>query len=209
MQQIERRNNMLNIDVKGILTNTGRTSPIFPGIRPTTIIKDDYWTSCVLIFDNPISLDESIQASITFVSPKYYVNSLWLNKCLDIYEGPRVIGTFTVTEITNPILDANAEKWIFIDGRDIHTLNDFFDQIEQKLIYKTDFKIGRNLNAFNDLLWCGFGIHEYEETLHIVWIYAEKSKQALGDKYFNKIVSIIENHESKNKYLELYDEHAL
>ena len=65
------------------------------------------------------------------------------------------------------------------------------------------------MNAFSDLLCCGFGIHEYAEPLHIVWIYTEKSKQALGDKYFNKIISIIENHESKNKYLELYDEHAL
>ncbi len=199
---------MLNIDAKGILKNTGRTTPIFSGIRPTTIIKEDYWTSCILNFDNPISLDESISASITFISPKYYANSLWLNKCLDIYEGPRIIGTFTVTDIVNPILDANAEKWIFIDGRDIHTLNDFFDQIAQKLTYKIDFKIGRNLNAFNDLLWGGFGIHEYEEPLHIVWIYAEKSRQALGKKYFNKIVSIIENHESNNKYLELYNEHA-
>lgn len=63
------------------------------------------------------------------------------------------MGTFKVTEIVNPILDANDEKWIFIDGRDIHTLNDFFDQIEQNLTYKTNFKIGRNLNGFNDLLW--------------------------------------------------------
>lgn len=200
---------MLNIDAKGILKNTGRTTPIFPGIRPTTIIKDDYWASCVLNFDNPIPLEESITASITFISPKYYANSLWLGKTLDIYEGPNVIGTFTVTEIINPILDANAEKWISIDGRDIHTLNDFFDHIEQKLTYKIDIKMGRNLNAFKDLLWGGFGVHEYKEPLHIVWIYAEKSRQALGDKYFNKIISIIENHESNNKYLELYDEHAI
>ncbi len=199
---------MLNIYAKGILKNTGRTTPIFPDIRPTTIIKEGYWTSCILNFDNPISLGESISASITFISPKYYANSLWLNKCLNIYEGPRIIGTLTVTDIVNPILDANAEKWILIDGRDIDTLNDFYDQIAQKLTYKVDFKIGRNLNAFNDLLWGGFGIHEYEEPLHIVWIYAEKSRQALGEKYFNTIVSIIENHESNNKYLELYNEHA-
>ncbi len=108
------------------------------------------------------------------------------------------MGTFKVTEILNPILDANAEKWIFIDGRDIHTLNDFFDQIEQKLTYKIDFKTGRNLNAFNDLLWGGFGIHEYEEPLHIVWIYAEKSRQALGDKYFNKIINYIDSHYRDN-----------
>ncbi len=199
----------MHIDANGILTNTDRKAPIFPGIRPTTIITENYWASCFLNFDNPISLNESIPASITFVSPKYYANSLWLDKCLNIYEGSKVIGTFKVTEIVNPILNANDEKWIFIDGRDIHTLNDFFEQIEQKLTNKIDFKTGRSLNAFNDLLWGGFGIHEYEAPLHIVWIYAEKSRQALGDKYFNKIISIIENHESKNKYLELYDEHAL
>lgn len=137
-------------------------------------------TTSVLSFDSAVSLNKSIPASITFISPKHYANILWLNKCLDIYEGPRVIGTFIVTEITNPILDANAEKWIFIDGRDIHTLNDFFDQIEQKLTSKIDFKIGRNMNAFSDLLWGGFGIHEYAEPLHIVWIYSTQSRKALG-----------------------------
>lgn len=199
---------MLKTDAKGILQNIDRPTSIFPGIRPTTIIKEDYLTSCVLDFDNPISLGESISAAISFVSPKYYGNSLWINKCLDVYEGSRVIGTFTVNEIINPILDANAEKWIFIDGRDIHTLNDFFVQIEQKLTSKTDVRTGRNLNAFNDLLWGGFGVHEYGEALHIVWIYAEKSRQALGDECFNEIISIIEKHESNNKYLELYEEHS-
>ena len=200
-------NYMLNIDAKGILKNTGRITPIFPGIRPTTMIKKNCMTTSVLSFDSAVSLNKSIPASITFISPKHYANILWLNKCLDIYEGPRVIGTFIVTEITNPILDANAEKWIFIDGRDIHTLNDFFDQIEQKLTSKIDFKIGRNMNAFSDLLWGGFGIHEYAEPLHIVWIYSTQSRKALGNKYFDTIISIIENHESNNKYLELYDEH--
>lgn len=198
---------MLNIDAKGILKNTGRITPIFPDIRPTTMIKENCMTTSVLSFDSAVSLNESIPASITFISPKYYANILWFNKCLDIYEGPRVIGTFIVTEITNPILDANAEKWIFIDGRDIHTLNDFFDQIEQKLTSKIDFKIGRNMNAFSDLLWGGFGIHEYAEPLHIVWIYSTQSRKALGNKYFDTIISIIENHESNNKYLELYDKH--
>ena len=199
---------MFNIDAKGILKNTGRTTPIFPGMRATTTIREDCMTTSILTFDNPISINEFIPASITFIAPKYYGNSLWIDKSLDIYEGSKVIGTFTVIEIINPVLDASAEKWIFIDGRDIHALNDFFNQVEQKLTSKTDFKIGRYLNAFNDLLWGGFGIHEYVEPLHIVWIFAKKSRQALGNKYFNKIISIIENHESNNKYLELYDEHA-
>ena len=62
------------------------------------------------------------------------------------------------------------------------------------------------MNAFSDLLWGGFGIHEYTEPLHIVWIYSTQSRKALGNKYFDTIISIIENHERNNKYLELYDE---
>ena len=199
---------MHNIDAKGILKNTDRTLPIFPGIRPTTKIKEDCMASSVLTFDNPISMNESIPASITFIAPKYYGNSLWIDKSLNLYEGPKIIGTFTVTEILNPVLDSSAEKWIYIDGRDIHTMNDFYDQVGQKLNCRNDFKMVHNLKTFDELLWGGFGIHEYGEPLHIVWIFSEKCRQAIGSKYFDKIISIIENHESKNKYLELYNEHA-
>ena len=199
---------MHNIDAKGILKNTDRTIPIFPGIRPTTKIKEDCMASSVLTFDNPISMNESIPASITFIAPKYYGNSLWIDKSLNLYEGPKIIGTFTVTEILNPVLDSSAEKWIYIDGRDIHTMNDFYDQVGQKLTCRNNFKMNHSMNAFNELLWGGFGIHEYGEPLHIVWIFSEKCRQAIGSKYFDKIISVIENHESKNKYLELYNEHA-
>ena len=51
---------MLNIDAKGILKNTGRITPIFPGIRPTTMIKKNCMTTSVLSFDSAVSLTESI-----------------------------------------------------------------------------------------------------------------------------------------------------
>lgn len=199
---------MLSTDAKGILKNTNRTAPIFPGIRPTTMIQKELMTSAVLNFESSISMGESITAAISFISPKYYGNSLWPGKCLDILEGAKVIGEFTVTEILNPILDRDSEKWVYIDGRDIRCLNDFYNQIEYKMTNNIDFKIGRNFNAFCDLLWGGFGIHEYGEPLHIVWIFAKESKQALGNKVFDKIVSVIQEHESNNKYLEQYDGHA-
>lgn len=104
---------MLTIDAKGILKNIGRTVPIFPDMRLTAKIKADYMTTSLLAFDNPISMGESISASITFISPKYYGNSLWIGKILDMYEGSKVIGTFMVTEILNPILDASAEKELY------------------------------------------------------------------------------------------------
>ena len=33
------------------------------------------------------------------------------------------------------------------------------------------------MNAFSDLLWGGFGIHEYAEPLHIVWIYSTQKQK--------------------------------
>lgn len=199
---------MLSIDAEGILKNTNRTLPLFPGIRPAIQIKENYITSSLLNFANPISIGESITAAISFISPKYYANSLWIGKCLDVYEGANVIAAFTVTDIINPILNQDSEKWVCIDGRDIHSLHDFYHQIELKLTNHAGFKIARNWNALNDLLWGGFGIHEYGDPLHIVWIYAEESRQALGRKNFEKILSVIQEHESRNKYLELFDEHA-
>ena len=195
-------------DAKGILKNTARIMPLFPGMRPAALIKEGNMTSSLLNFDHSISIGESISADISFLSPKYYANSLWIGKSLDLYEGSAKIASFTVTEITNPVLDVDAEKWICLDGRAIHTMSDFYNLIEEKLTYNINFRIGRNLNAFNDLLWGGFGIHEYEEPLHIVWIFAKESQQALGRELFEAIISVIREHESNNKYLELYDEHA-
>ena len=43
-----------------------------------------------------------------------------------------------------------------------------------------NWKIGRNLDAFNDVLRGGFGIHEYGEELDLIWSNSEKSKLDLG-----------------------------
>ena len=55
---------MLNIDAKGILKNTGRITPIFPGIRPTTMIKKNCMTTSVLSFDSAVSLNKSTPAPL-------------------------------------------------------------------------------------------------------------------------------------------------
>lgn len=197
------------VAARGILENTNRTSPLFPGMRFTTTIKDDHEVSAILCFDDPIPTGESAVAEIGFLFPKYNGNSLWTGKVLDIHEGSKTIATFTIIDVLDPILDANAEKWILFDGRKIHGIDDFYDQAEQQLTNcSDDFKSGHNLDAFNDLLWGGFCVHEYGEPLHIVWIFADESRQALGDELYQKIISIIQEHESGNKYLEIYNKHA-
>ena len=51
--------------------------------------------------------------------------------------------------------------------------------------------MGRNLNAFNDILRGGFGRHEYGQPIHIRWLAYEKSFRDLGKENMDTIVEII------------------
>ena len=75
---------------------------------------------------------------------------------------------------------ASDEKEIIIDGNNFANLTEFYDEVENKLTKGLDWKIGRNLDALNDVLRGGFGIHAYEEPILIRWINADKSKKDLG-----------------------------
>lgn len=72
------------------------------------------------------------------------------------------------------------KKEIIIDGNHLQTLEEFYDEIENKLTKNLGWKTGRNLDAYNDILRGGFGVHEYKEPINIKWINAAKSKIYLG-----------------------------
>lgn len=71
-------------------------------------------------------------------------------------------------------------KEIIIDGTRFSTLVEFYDEVERKLTKGLGWKIGRNLDAYNDVLRGGFGVHEYGEAIVIHWIHSEVSRQHLG-----------------------------
>ena len=48
-----------------------------------------------------------------------------------------------------------------IDGRRFSNMAGFYDEVERVFTLGLDRKIGRNLNAFNDILRGGFGRHAY------------------------------------------------
>lgn len=73
------------------------------GIRPAVLIKENYLTTCLLTFDE-FSDSKEFKVEGVFISPKYYPHSLWIGKVLEVYEGSKIIGHLTVTEILNPIL---------------------------------------------------------------------------------------------------------
>lgn len=83
-------------------------------------------------------------------------------------------------------------KHIVIDGEKFSDLESFFSEIERLLTKDLDWQVGHGLDAFNDLLRGGFGMHEYEEPLHIKWVNFAKSRQDLGynetSEYYRKVL---------------------
>ena len=89
-----------------------------------------------------------------------------------------------------------------IDGRRFSNMAGFYDEVERVFTFGLDWKIGRNLNAFNDILRGGFGRHEYGQPIHIQrheygqpihiqWLSYEKSVRDLGKETMDTIVEII------------------
>ena len=78
-----------------------------------------------------------------------------------------------------------------IDGRHFSTMSGFYDEVEQVFTCGLNWKIGRNLNAFNDILRGGFGRHEYGEPIHIKWIAYQKSIRDLSQETMDTITEII------------------
>lgn len=71
-------------------------------------------------------------------------------------------------------------KNIVIDGDNFSDLEGFYTEIDKLLTKDLDWQTGHGMDAFNDLLRGGFGVHEYGEALHIKWIHFAKSRQDLG-----------------------------
>jgi RNAse (barnase) inhibitor barstar len=90
----------------------------------------------------------------------------------------------------------NAEKpmlTIKIQGNNFSNLAEFYDEVERKMTSGLDWKIGRNLNAFNDVLRGGFGVHDCDEDYKLIWENSQKSESEL--KEFPTIIEMITENE--------------
>ena len=98
-------------------------------------------------------------------------------------------------------------KKIEIDGNKFSNMIEFYDEIEKKFTKDLNWKIGRNLNAFNDVLRGGFGIHVYKEKIEVIWSNSEISKSQLGIeetvKYLEQVLESYHPSNSKDAKEEL------
>ena len=79
---------------------------------------------------------------------------------------------------------------IEINGAAFDNMKEFFDHVIP-MLSDGSFEAGHNLDAFNDLLRGGFGVHEYGQPLDITWRNFERSRSMLGDANVLTLVQII------------------
>jgi len=70
----------------------------------------------------------------------------------------------------------NNKPVISIDGNNFNTLDEFYDEVSNRLIPNSRW--GRNLDAFNDILWGGFG--NPDKGFVLVWKNSNLSRERLG-----------------------------
>jgi len=72
------------------------------------------------------------------------------------------------------------KKTVLLDGNEFSTLSSFYSAVENALTKDLGWDMGRNLDAFHDVLRGGFGVYEYEEPVRLVWLNSNKSRKDLG-----------------------------
>ena len=96
-----------------------------------------------------------------------------------------------------------AQKTIIINGDNIFDAKGFYNEIDKVLTSELDWNTGNNLNALNDILKGGFGVHEYEEPICLVWNNSAKSKILLSELWENKtLYQIIIEIINENKHID-------
>ena len=144
-------------------------------------------------------------SSVYLTGPGPYLYHLYDDRGLDVLGGSRELLLPLYQQFHDWILEYNREKidQLFIaakeplrqkftiDGRRFSNMAGFYKEVEQVFTFGLDWKIGRNLNAFNDILRGGFGRHEYGQPIHIQWLAYEKSVRNLGKETMETIVEII------------------
>ncbi|QEC44044.1 barstar family protein [Pseudobacter ginsenosidimutans] len=71
-------------------------------------------------------------------------------------------------------------KQLIIEGSRIHDIRSFYDEINRVFMAAEDWKLGPSLDAFNDLLYGGFGAIGNNEPVELIWNNIEACKAALG-----------------------------
>lgn len=98
-----------------------------------------------------------------------------------------------------PIKYNNPMKSITIEGKNITDIATFYQEINRVFMSNENWKIAPSLDAFNDLLYGGFGAIDSKEPTTLIWKNFEENRKTLGLKTTKKF------YESKLTAPEIYN----
>lgn len=67
-----------------------------------------------------------------------------------------------------------------INGDNFQDIEGFYEELNRLVMKEENWKLGVSLDAFNDLLYGGFGVIKEYDELEIIWLNSEKSRKDLG-----------------------------
>jgi RNAse (barnase) inhibitor barstar len=71
-------------------------------------------------------------------------------------------------------------KQIEIEGSVINDIASFYEEVNRVFMADESWQLGQSLDAFNDLLFGGYGALQGVESVELVWHNMDHSRQALG-----------------------------
>ena len=74
-------------------------------------------------------------------------------------------------------------KQIIIEGSKITDKASLYEEFNQKLMPNEDWKMGESLDAFNDVLYGGFGEIVGNEAVQIIWKNFDENKNLFGYEF--------------------------
>jgi len=83
-----------------------------------------------------------------------------------------------------------------INGNKIRSKKGFYNYVEALLTNNLSWKIGRNLDAFDEILDGGFGRHDEGEEIIIKWVNFKKSEEFLDRKFLKVVIEILDEKEN-------------
>lgn len=87
--------------------NNTRKTPVADGYRPAHLVNGHCLTTGIHHYYNTdlVFPNSTAKGTITFITPEYYPNCLWIGKKINIQEGAHIVGVATITDIYNPVLE--------------------------------------------------------------------------------------------------------
>ena len=72
------------------------------------------------------------------------------------------------------------KKEFVIDGNRIKDKSSLYEEINRQFMHEESWQLAESLDAFDDLLYGGFGAIKEKEEIKIVWLNFDSNKEAFG-----------------------------